>query len=123
MTQILLVEDDKMLRTAIRKGLDRDDLELHEASNGAEGLQLFREKPTDIVITDIFMPEKSGVAVISELREEFPDVKIIAMSGAHGGTCKLSSVLMIGADRYLQKPFQISELLVLIDELIVEIDC
>src|SRR5262245_43151186 len=77
------------------------------ATDGAQGHDLYRQHRPDIVVTDIIMPEKEGVELTRELRREFPEAKIIAMSG--GGRMGTSDYVAIarglGADAGLYKPF------------------
>jgi len=84
-----------------------------EAADGIEGLEIYRQEPTDLVITDLIMPEKEGIETIIELKRDFPEVKIIAMSG--GGRIEPESYLNIaqklGALQTLTKPFDRKELL------------
>ena len=84
-----------------------------KASNGNEGLQLYRANPTDLVIMDVLMPEKDGFETIVELRRKYPNVKIVALSG--GSRIKGNSYLLIasklGAQQTLPKPFNPEELL------------
>ena len=94
MSKILVIDDDKNIRSLLRDFLERDGYEVMEAENGKVGLKLFRENGADLVITDLIMPEKEGIETIRELRRDFSDVKIIAISG--GGA--------IGPETYLQMP-------------------
>ncbi len=91
-----------------------------EASDGSEGLILNRSNPADLVITDILMPEKEGIETIREMRRDFPETKIIAISG--GGRLYTSDYLKIaqhiGADRVFAKPFEKNEILAAVQELI-----
>jgi CheY-like chemotaxis protein len=89
--KILIIDDEEQIRLAFKEMLGRFGYEVLEAANGEEGLALQREKTADLVITDIIMPDKEGLETIRELRQEFPEVKIIAISG--GG--------QIGSDQYL----------------------
>ena len=113
MARILVFDDDKDMREAVRGILEEAGHEVEEAPNGEEGIDLFREEPSDIVITDIRMPQKSGNETILELRTEFPGVKIIAMSG--GGTVGADLYMQVarklGADYAITKPFAPDELL------------
>lgn len=119
MARILLLEDDLALRAVVKDLLEDAGYEVEEADNGLTGLKMFRESPSDLVLTDIRMPEKSGNETIIELREEFPDVKIVAMSG--GGAVNpdvyMKVARKLGADAALAKPFAPEELLAVIQEL------
>ena len=84
MTSILIIDDDRQVRLMLRRRLMQHGYEIAEASDGNEGVRLYRETPTDLIITDLIMPEKEGLETITELKQEFPDLKIIAISG--GGT-------------------------------------
>lgn len=66
--------------------LENVGYEIVVAADGKKGIKAFQEKPLDLVITDIFMPEKEGLETIRELKRDFPDVKIIAISGGGGNT-------------------------------------
>jgi DNA-binding response OmpR family regulator len=121
MARILLIDDDNEVRTMLRLTLAYFGHTVIEARNGKEGLALFKEANADLVITDIVMPEKEGLAVLIELREkQVPPVKIIAISG--GGRQKAVEYLrlakLMGAARVLAKPFSNEALLAAIDELL-----
>ena len=113
MANIIIIEDDVQLRKMLRQMLEREGYEILEASDGTEGIKIYREKPTDIVITDMIMDGKEGVETIIELKREFPDVKIIAISG--GGRLNpevyLDMAHKLGVLQTLTKPFDRKELL------------
>ncbi len=84
------------------------------------GLQLYREEPVDLIITDVFMPEKEGLETIRELRSEYPEVKIIAISGG-GKNINLDFLPLakqLGALRTLKKPFDRQEMLDAVQEVL-----
>jgi DNA-binding response OmpR family regulator len=120
MARILLIEDEKPMRDAIEKILIRAGHEARTAINGREGLASIPGAPPDLVITDIFMPEKDGIETIVALRNALKDVKIIAMSG--GGRASNFDFLQlagkIGADAVLKKPLRMADLLACIDRLL-----
>jgi YesN/AraC family two-component response regulator len=91
-----------------------------DAANGKVGLAMFRENEVDLVITDLIMPEKEGIEMIMELKSDFPDVKIIAMSGGAqmgpDGYLQLADAL--GAQRTLKKPISREDLLGAIEEIL-----
>lgn len=112
MPNVLLIDDDDLLRTTLRVALDRLGYAVAEARNGQEGLRLLAERPTDLVITDILMPEKEGIETIMELNRSGRGVKIIAMSGGgRGGACNYLSVAKrLGAAGILEKPFTLEQM-------------
>jgi len=117
---ILVIEDEEDIRQMICDILEEDGYRTVQASNGNEGLELLRKTPeVRIVVTDLLMPEKEGIAMISELRKEFPWVRIAAISG--GGISipenYLNRAKAVGANATLCKPFESCELLSIIDEL------
>lgn len=106
----------------LRKKLEFVGYEVEDAPNGKVGLKLHRENPFDLIITDIFMPEKEGLETIRELRQDFPKVKIIAITGGYSsGPDELLNVArMLGADRSFPKPFKLKEIVDTIKELLEE---
>ena len=107
MARILIIEDEPQMRGMIEQVLIRAGHEVLTASDGKAGLDLFRDQMPDLVITDILMPEVDGLEIIRSLRREFPDLKIIAMSGG-GETGRLQylpEAREFGADIALSKPF------------------
>lgn len=113
MARVLVVDDEKDLRAAIRRQLEGANHTVVEAADGNAAVQVFRMLPVDLVITDILMPGKEGIETIIELRQERPDVPIIAMSG--GGRTHTRQYLelaqRLGVKGILKKPFRRSELL------------
>lgn len=118
---ILLIDDEESFRGVIQQVLVNAGYEVVEASNGAEGIKYFHEKPADMIITDIIMPEKEGIETIIELKQAYPDVKLIAMSGGgwYGTEIDFDMAKKLGA-RTLDKPFALQELLDAIKELMNE---
>ena len=120
--RVLVVDDDFAMRIALRQILERAGYQVEVARNGNEALKLFREAPFDLVITDIVMPERDGLELIFDLRQDFGDVKIIAMSGtrASGDTSHLGIALQLGAQRALAKTLDPKRMLDVVVELIGE---
>jgi CheY-like chemotaxis protein len=120
--RILVIDDEEPVRLIVREMLILEGYEVVIAANGKVGLQLFRSDPTDLIITDIFMPEMEGLETIRELHREYPGVKIIAMSGGgeSGMLSFLSYAKRFGALRTLRKPFSREELLTNVKELLAE---
>jgi two-component system response regulator (stage 0 sporulation protein F) len=99
MATILIIDDQESIRALLRTTLEAAGYEVMEASNGRIGLELYRQRPTDLVITDIFMPELNGLDMLRELMREFLDAKVIAISGAGKGKNVLDIAKLLGARR------------------------
>jgi len=113
MERILIIDDEEQIRSMLRLMLERDGYEVVEAPDGIEGIKAYRRKPADLIITDLIMPNKDGIGMIIELQKEFPEVKIIAMSG--GGLNKpegyLQGAKKLGAACTLTKPIDREKML------------
>jgi DNA-binding response OmpR family regulator len=109
---ILVIDDDPALRDVIRRALERDGHRVITAHEGEEGLRAYRSERCDIVVTDLFMPGKDGIETIQELRLEFAEARIIAISG--GASTKdmgpLMDARLLGADIAIPKPFPMASL-------------
>src|SRR5260221_4424854 len=81
MIHILVIDDEAAVRTLIRQILEEEGHQVDEATDGEEGLARLQSTHIDLVITDIFMPHKEGIETILALRRQFPNVKIVAISG------------------------------------------
>ena len=81
MKRILIIEDDVWERELFKDILEHAGYGVLEAPDGKVGMRLYRQHPCDLVVTDIFMPEKDGHALILELLQEFPDANIFAITG------------------------------------------
>jgi len=112
-SRILVIEDDEAVRRFLRQALENAGYQVIVGRDGHEGLSLYRESPTDLIITDIVMPGMDGLAVIMELQTEFPESRLIAISGGNDMVTNemLNMAEKFGAFRTLQKPFSVSVLL------------
>ncbi len=111
MATILIIDDEEIIRVLLRSALEAEGYEVTEAANGREGLELYRQRPTDLVITDIVMPELNGLDMLLELTREFLHAKVIAISGAGEEKNVLDVAKLLGARQTFQKPFSIPHLL------------
>jgi DNA-binding NtrC family response regulator len=104
---ILLIDDEPALREILSRVLTDAGHRVVGAGNGKEASKALTMSAFDVVVTDVIMPEKDGMQVISEVRKKFPEVRIIAMSG--GGHVSRDQYLKIakglGAHAVLEKPF------------------
>ena len=111
MATILIIDDDDLIRVLLRSALEEAGYEVTEAANGRQGLELYRHRPTDLVITDIVMPEMNGLDMLLALTREFLDAKVIAISGAGEEKNALDVAKLLGARQTFQKPFSLPHLL------------
>ena len=120
MKRILVIDDDDQFREMLRFMLEREGYEVNEGFDGEIGLNLQKEKPFDLAITDIIMPNKEGIGTIVDLRANYPDLKIIAISG--GGRIVPNDYLKIaerlGAHGTLSKPFKRKELVLIVKDVL-----
>lgn len=120
MAKILLVEDDDLVRDMLTQVLERAKHEVLCAANGDEASEKLREDYPDIMVTDIIMPKKSGITLISEVKNRHPNLEIIAISG--GGRLDPTGYLdlseSIGASVSFEKPVDNTALLMAIDLLL-----
>lgn len=112
-TKVLIVDDELMVRYALKKILQNLGLDVVEATDGREGEEVFDSHPdVGVVITDIIMPRQEGIETIANMRRKRPSTKIIAISG--GGRIRSLDFLEIakkaGADAILAKPFTRADL-------------
>lgn len=106
--RILVIEDHTDTRELLEMVLRTEGYEVTLAGDGVEGLAAYRREPSDVVLVDIFMPRKEGIATITELRRDFPDAVILAMS-ADASTDRPGALLRAreaGAHLTLRKPLE-----------------
>jgi len=120
--RILLIEDDDRIREMFSELLVRAGHDVVPMVDGRDAAKLRAEVAAALVITDILMPERDGLEAICELRQNAPEVKIIAISGGSkiGPALYLESAQALGADRTFAKPVDAAELLAAVSELLGE---
>jgi len=122
MKSILLVDDDQDFRESLRDLLEIKKYKVHEAKNGAQGLQVFNRETIDIVISDLLMPEIDGLELLMGLKGTNSDVPVIVISG--GNRTKFDNSLEIaqelGANIVLNKPVSADILIDSIEQLLAE---
>jgi DNA-binding NtrC family response regulator len=103
-----VVDDEMQIRTMLTQMLEQEGYTVHTAENGEEGLAQVGRHAFDLVITDMIMPVKDGLKFIMELVRDYPDLKILAISG--GGAIKAERYLTmagyLGDIATLEKPFK-----------------
>ncbi|MHB0876911.1 MAG: hybrid sensor histidine kinase/response regulator [Anaerolineae bacterium] len=113
---IMLVEDEAVVRTTLRRSLERQGYHVLEAGDGEQALRLLeRSEPPALLITDLVMPHMGGLELTRRLRPRYPDLRILYISGYTEETSDLATAVEAG-DAYLQKPFSSAELAVKVRE-------
>src|ERR1700722_10402640 len=117
---ILVIEDDPIMREALADWLLAAGYGVGTAADGTAGLAAVKSAPPALVITDIHLPGTNGATVISELKQRYPQVAIIAISGLFnsGRGVDAETAIALGAARALTKPFKRAELLRALAELL-----
>ena len=110
MSSILIIDDYEPVRRLVRQALEGAGYTVVEASNSHEGLRLFREAPTDVILTDSLMPYKNGLETIDKLCREFPDVKTIVFTDRAADRSFIDLAKLLGANGTLMKPFELRNL-------------
>lgn len=116
MALILIIDDEPLMTHLCQEILEQAGHEVLLAPNGHEGLQLFRERSVDLVITDVFMPVQDGVEAIMTLRREKPTIPIIAITGNEGGSPFLTVAKQLGTQCTLAKPFTPTDLIQAVEQ-------
>jgi len=116
--KLLIIDDNKEILAALHDFFSKKHYDVVSASDGLDGLKLLETEKQgfDLVITDLVMPNISGVGLISIIKKQFPDMPVIAITG--WGEHPEALATEAQADRVLEKPFDLSELDTLIRELL-----
>lgn len=108
--RVLIVEDEKKIAAAIKKGLEQESFAVDVVHDGESGLAEMLNEDFDVVILDIMLPKKDGIEVLKEIRKKGKSTPILILT-AKGSVNEKVSGLYSGADDYLAKPFAFEELL------------
>ncbi len=113
MNKLLLIDDDDEFRRVVGEFLRNAGFKVHLAATGEEGVQIFRAERIDLVLVDIWMPDKDGLDTMLDIRRTLRDAKIIAISGGGrlGSLNPLRWAGQLGASAILVKPFTNGELM------------
>ena len=121
MARILIIDDEAELRMLLNRILNRQGHETVEAENGREALRhLESSAGFDLIVTDLFMPEMDGIETLRHIKTEWPDAKVIVISGGGNrtGLDMLPMAGKFGADRTFAKPFDPADLAKAVEELL-----
>lgn len=116
MAKILVADDEELVRNALRQMLEGAGHDVLEATNGVQTLSCVQQEQVDLVIIDIFMPHKEGLETIVDLQRNWPDLKLVAISG--GGALAQVEVLdmatALGASHTIRKPLEVEKVLAIV---------
>ncbi len=113
---ILVIDDHIDTRKLLKELLEESGYLVVEAADGDQGIEICRKEPVDLVITDILMPNKSGVEIIQEIRQGFPEIQIIAITaGVHDFP---SVTRIVGVDHTFSKPFKAARMLEVVQSIL-----
>jgi CheY-like chemotaxis protein len=119
-TDILIIEDDAIMREALAEWLEGAGYGVRKAADGSAGLAALKLAAPALVVTDIHMPGASGAMVITELKQRYPKIPVIAISclfnSGHG--MDADAAIDLGAARAMAKPFKRGELLQVVADLL-----
>ena len=113
MSKILIIDDERAIRRALREILEFEDFEVEEAENGREGLEKAKSESYDIIFCDIKMPEMDGMEVLDGLLKAEVDSPVIMISG-HGNIETAVQAIKKGAFDFIEKPLDLNRILVTI---------
>jgi two-component system, NtrC family, response regulator PilR len=111
---VLIVDDEEMMRNLLEKILSREGYKIKTAEDGLTALEMQREEPSDIIISDMKMPRMNGFELLKEIKKDFPKTGTIIMT-AFGDTYTVKDALLLGADEYITKPFKSYELSMIVE--------
>ncbi len=115
--RVFIVEDRESLRGLLEKALTQEGYEVESAADGETGIRRLRERPFDLVLTDLKLPGASGLEVLEASRAEQPATPVVVMT-AHGTVGAAVEAMKLGAMDFLEKPVEIDELFALVGSLI-----
>ncbi len=111
--KVLIIDDERAIRRALREILEFEQIQVHEAENGKDGLELLRSNSFDLVFSDIKMPLMDGMEVLTAIQMEKIDVPIVMISG-HGNVETAVQAIKQGAFDFIKKPLDLNRILVIL---------
>ncbi len=115
---VVVVEDDQELREHMVRIFELGGYDVRSATDGMMALQCLREKPADLVITDVLMPQMDGFALASHLEELYPNLPVVVMSGTRSHSAQFSGPSHPNVRKFLLKPIALDVLIQTVLEII-----
>jgi DNA-binding NtrC family response regulator len=105
MDSVLVIDDERNIRTLVARVLSQEQVEVHGAGTGKEGLELVDEVSPDVVLLDLRLPDTDGIQILRDLKARYPDIGVIIIT-AFGQVETAVAAMKHGATDYLEKPFE-----------------
>jgi YesN/AraC family two-component response regulator len=119
MKSILVIDDEKSIRDMLKVGLTQYGYSYYEAPDGKTGIEVFKKVKPDLVLTDVKMPEMSGIELTKEIKGIEHNADVVIMTG-YGSEELVIDALRSGASNYVKKPISLNELFNILDSLILK---
>jgi DNA-binding NtrC family response regulator len=117
MKRVLVIDDESIVRVSCQRILIPEGYEVQLASSGMEGLAYLQREPFDLVLLDLKMPDMDGVEVLQEIKEKWPDIPIIIITG-YNTIQAAEQMIGLGASSFIEKPFKPDTLLSAVKKLL-----
>jgi len=119
---LLIVDDDLIILEAMKSFLEKEGLEVTTTADADEGLKILQdgEKAIDLVISDIMMPYKSGIELLTEIREITTEIPIIIVSALDRREV-LEVAFTLGAEDFVKKPINMDELIIRVNKALMKV--
>lgn len=113
MPNIIVVDDEQSLRQVLELVFREEGYAVRTAFNGVQALEMLEAEPADVILTDVRMPDMDGIELLRNVRERNPDVGVVLMT-AHSSVETARDAFKLGADDFIEKPFDVEELKVIV---------
>jgi len=117
--RILIVDDEESIRRSLSGVLSDEGYTVFSAANGTEALELVETERPHLILLDIWMPQFDGIEVLKKLKEDFPEVAVVMISG-HGNIETAVKATKLGAYDFIEKPLSIEKVVIIIDHALRE---
>jgi DNA-binding NtrC family response regulator len=111
--QILLIDDERAIRRALREILEFENCQVHEAESGVQALQLLEQSSFDLIFSDIKMPHMDGIELLEQIKKKNLETPVVMISG-HGNVETAVGAIKLGAFDFIEKPLDLNRILVLL---------
>jgi two-component system response regulator AtoC len=107
--QVLVVDDEPLIRQSLRTALQQEGFQAEMAASGTEAWERFRRDRPDIVLLDLVLGDADGLALLQRMKQEAPETKIVIIT-AHGSISQAVTAIKQGAHDFIKKPFELDEI-------------